>query len=770
MTSSGDRARQALQPVSTNHSTWTDSTGITAVMQPDTMQSDAPDNNASLFGSVVSSLWRSLKLGHKSTSNGGTNATMTTNKRARTATSTTHYTTHQQDSQFDDDTDDEGDGQHGKRRKLDNPLGHNGVSMASILPPSLSAPNLRAHAISGSTSLGRLDIWQHDHHSTSPQQSHTQVKPSTSCTNLTQHSDNTVLDTSATNIFKTWSIARQAQSHRQQPAIESHTQEPTDNAKRESRDANEGRVESAAVTKIRRLEDEIQRLQRELSEAKRVSDHERPFAIAAGPSATTRGPPPPAPPPPPPPAPPPPPPVGGRSGVPRVCMKPQAVTGPTGFLAEARASLKATPPRPKRKLPSAANSAHKGLDMSAFLDEMKGIKLKKVERQTSTKSVMALGSQRPVHELQNVLQQAFNRKFAKARAFDISSPMPSSRSNAGAGNPVPSSPSWDSPRPAPPVPRVVVSSVNKASSSTQHEPIPSSSTTINAKELTTTPRKSAVVHSPKMMNTTTTTSTERLDQARGQRSNPTPPREAINYSRPLTPGRQKKLAEKAAVAAAALKDKEEEEEGKEDPEKENATERTVESMYQDGLDFSGLIDFEAGENKNRVASFSSDNDMRLSSTSWLDDKRSSIRGSAFSDYSSVSRLAADELKQQDTTRCQEVANNNFVAPLGHVRKRRLARRLPLSSVSINTFGSGSGASLDQAWMKGPSSGENQKLQSRFSEATVDFENASQSAIDYDDLTCVRDSLVDTAVSNKSKKRKAGEWDAWDLMRAEEGLM
>lgn len=151
--------------------------------------------------------------------------------------------------------------------------------------------------------------------------------------------------------------------------------------------------------------------------------------------------------------------------------------GASDVLASARASLKATPPRHKRRM-SSIGGAQGNLDMGAFFNEMKGFKLRKVPNPEERGREKTRGGSSAGGEMQEVLreliaslccafasdggftgradplprpslvrfvdpaEQAFKRKFAKAH--DISSPMPNPRSGMLAHHP-----NWSSPRPAP---------------------------------------------------------------------------------------------------------------------------------------------------------------------------------------------------------------------------------------------------------------------------------------------------------------------------------
>ncbi|GAA5962763.1 hypothetical protein JCM21900_006494 [Sporobolomyces salmonicolor] len=195
------------------------------------------------------------------------------------------------------------------------------------------------------------------------------------------------------------------------------------------KEAKEEEKRASDKRKIEQLEKEVKRLKGELS-----TRSPAPLPLPPrSPFKSRRS----APPPPPPP---PPPPVGHPlSSFPRNAHP---------VLFTARASLKSTPPRPKRRA-SAIGGAEGGsvMDMEAFLDELgaRRGKLRKVGL-PKEKSVEDLRHGKGgAGEISEVLQRAFARKFARANglsspSFSHTAPLASSKS--------PSSlhpPDWSSP-------------------------------------------------------------------------------------------------------------------------------------------------------------------------------------------------------------------------------------------------------------------------------------------------------------------------------------
>ncbi|KAM0793745.1 hypothetical protein ACM66B_001165 [Microbotryomycetes sp. NB124-2] len=560
--------------------------------------------------------------------------------------------------------------------------------MDSTLPVSRSTPTLRAPPARRSATQAHKRQPNHHH-------VHFDFPSSASFPNLAQltspttsqapaqspQPSNTVLGPNASEITTTWRQARkQEEQARQQASMKSKAQD-------------ERQEECESVRKIRKLEEEIQKLQQELMAAKRASESSQeaspapigPTVARARPTAPPSsasigaGPPPPAPPPPPPA--PPAPPALRKTVIAGARKKSKAQTD---FLVEARNSLKATPPRPKRKASMATTESTgvRAMDMGAFLTEMKGIKLRKVGPNPSASHKF----EKPVNELQDVLQQAFSRKFSKVRAMDISSPAPMPRAPFSPG-------SWDSPRPAPPVP-----SAPSGLAVLPHEHVRPMKTPTKASNRPASAEAASI----------------RLDQAR-RPSNPTPPHEPINYSRPITPGRQKKLAAS----------------GKAMP------------LHDDKADVAVPQDKDTERMK-----------------------------------------AHDALSHNEMTRNVETSVGVFDSTRtinGLPQRRRTARRLPvgtsigsLSSMDSNSMMTDSVYSTTSDLTSLGFVGGNH-LKSRFSEMTVevgvqggsvDSTQPSRNAVGGE---CSTD-RVDEIDQVKSSRRRAGDWDAWALMRAEEGQM
>ena len=210
------------------------------------------------------------------------------------------------------------------------------------------------------------------------------------------------------------------------------------------------------------------------------------------------------------------------------------------------------------------------MDMAAFLGEMRGVKLRKVDPSATERKKDQVGG-----EMQEVLQRAFKRKFGKVQQ-EIGSPLPlPGRSGAD----------WDSPRPAPAPPRAALDSARRASIATDLSAsvysqnstvergsenaagqLPVSASAPAARASTAelrphshkTPAKppsSSLSHisttSPTGANadhSATASASERLSSAR-QPSHPTPPDlRVLNYSRPITPGRLRQQRERQAQA------------------------------------------------------------------------------------------------------------------------------------------------------------------------------------------------------------------------------
>ncbi|GAA5905234.1 hypothetical protein JCM5296_000974 [Sporobolomyces johnsonii] len=195
------------------------------------------------------------------------------------------------------------------------------------------------------------------------------------------------------------------------------------------KEAKEEEKRASDKRKIEQLESEVKRLKGELS-----TRSPAPLPLPPrSPFKSRRS----APPPPPPP---PPPPVGHPlSSVPRNAHP---------VLFTARASLKATPPRPKRRA-SAIGGAEGGsaMDMEAFLDEL-GAKRGKLRKVGLPKEKSAEDLRREkggAAEMSEVLQRAFARKFARANglsspSFSHTTPFASSKASSSLHPP-----DWSSP-------------------------------------------------------------------------------------------------------------------------------------------------------------------------------------------------------------------------------------------------------------------------------------------------------------------------------------
>ncbi|KAK4050410.1 hypothetical protein OIV83_003480 [Microbotryomycetes sp. JL201] len=629
----------------------------------------------SMFTSVTN-LWRALR---------GSNGTSTTsiNKRARTTAAAANGSDdgHVVDEYLSGHTE-----RRGKRRKVTDDQGQPSqvddspiCQAPSLLSNSMSAPNMRAPlGRSRSTTTHRRKPSQHHVHFDLPSSSSFPT-----LAQLARPSGPRVPDKAALKISKivlasnasestnTWRLARTEE-------LDQQGQRPTSKRKAPAIDDEE---ESESVKKIRKLEEEIQKLQQELVAAKRESLQSQdrsteafrtedfpPVRSPASSAPVSCGPYPAAPPPPPPP----PPPAPGKNVIAGAWKKSEAQTD---FLIKARKSLKATPPRPKRKpsLGPTDSAGPKSLDMGAFLSEMKGVKLRKVGPSPSA----SRKRDRPVNELQDVLQQAFSRKFAKSRAMEISSPVP--RMEQG-------SPSWDSPRPAPPIPIY---------------------STASDRSVMKTP--------PKPLNSTATrgAASTRLDLAR-RPSNPTPP--PINYSRPITPGRQKRLA---AAAVSIV-----------------------------------------------------DNDRPQPEAKVVDDQADSCN------RANERQKAHETLLRNETTVNDPTLSWTSSIQVGPLRKRT-ARRLPvsLSGTSFESVTSTQGSVYSvtsETFMEQESSlhqnGNEYGLKSRFSEMTVEAAaRDSRDAMTFAQPVSIVEEGHDLEGCIKASKRKGGEWDSWELRRAEEGL-
>lgn len=398
--------------------------------------------------------------------------------------------------------------------------------------------------------------------------------------------------------------------------------------------------------------------------------------------------------------------------------------------------------------------------MNAFVNELKGFKLRKTG---STPLAAQHKAHKPSNELQDVLANAFKRKFGKMRSSEISSPLPNLRSTA-----LPSSPGWDAPRAVPPVPVLQPPyAATRNSTATSAASTAGATTSVASSQPTATHRTPSKLQTQRSLEPSSPEgfgsdacsgldATARLNMAR-RPSNPTPPAERINYSRPITPGRQKKLAGLAGrmTQDAALQSDNEAAVGA------TAARDSMELREEQRMRAQNLLlrnERECGEesavqpDSHRVARRRTarrlahvDKSVQASEVPLRSSSHGQSRWSAFTVEPSSAGSATTEFDRNERS------------------STRIRHRKP-PSTSLNrlsyVFDHDTAASL---------LGQTSAPKSRFSEATVEADSTRtsvQSVLSMCDTNIDRHALLPSP--RKRQRRNAGEWDGWDLARAEEG--